>query len=78
MVEYKIEKSVPVTPRKLPRNKCKYPFPLMEPGDSFFVAMDSGVNLNSMRSSAHQYGHKHGWGIQTRVVEGGVRIWRVS
>lgn len=68
--------SVARAPRRL-----KYPFGDMHPGDSFFVACEPETSAKlrqsiyvSSRTAASRYGAKY----TTRVVEGGVRCWRVD
>lgn len=83
---YLIDKGVPIPRIKGPRGGSKYPFATMEIGDSFMVRFTDeevkGSSTHSIRArliaaawriSVHQkLGHK----FVTRVVEGGVRVWR--
>ena len=68
-----IDKDVP-----LPRHKTVYPFPEMEPGDSFFTKKDR----NTMAGIAHYWSRKMGAMFSTKeVVENGVegtRVWRTK
>lgn len=53
----------------------KYPFHLMEVGDSFFVP-----ELNSYQFSGRIANgqHRTGFKFTVRTVEGGIRIWRTK
>lgn len=69
----KVDKGIPAPERENGR-PCKYPWRLMNVGDSFFVP----GNASGLHSTA-----KHcGIGIVTRVEtvngEKGVRVWRIA
>ncbi len=58
-----------------------YPWRKMRPGDSFFVPADrSWVNRIQSRLSTlgRHRGDVIGASFTTRIVEGGVRVWRVD
>jgi len=71
---YKIEKNIK------PPVKKKYPFEKMEVDDSFFVPTEKDdkprVATNVCSSSRTQKGK--GKIFTTRIVEGGVRCWRIK
>lgn len=77
--EYKIEKGVSMASG---RRSPKYPWPDMEPGDSIVVPLD-GRPPHSRRATVHRSAitwaalNEPGAKYATRVVEGGIRIWRV-
>ncbi len=68
MNEYKIEKGIPMPP--IPK---KYPFNLMEIGDSFFVPKPP----NKVSAVAGLYGKRHGKKFRCITVDGGTRVFRV-
>ena len=73
---YKIEKTVAVPAMAQMGPPRKYPFPEMEVGDSIYVV---GQTLTGGSGySARLYGKKSGRAFTVRVVEGGVRIWRIE
>lgn len=76
-----IEKDVPI-PADDSRRVSKYPFRDMEVGDSFFVACENGNPAKAaiaVRSSAIIWGKRKGHRkFTTRIVEGGVRVWRIQ
>lgn len=53
----------------------KYPWTELEVGQSFFVP--NGV-FRSMQAGASLAGRRLGKTFRARVVEGGVRIWRLA
>jgi len=70
---FEIEKFVPIPAGYV--KKKKYPFAEMEIGDSIFFAEPA---VKKARSYAHAFGASHGMKFTTRLVDGGVRIWRIS
>lgn len=77
---YKIEKgiTIPAGSRGNGGGLVKYPFLLMEIGDSFLVPVSGTSNVKVMRSlntRGTQFKPKK---FQTRVVKGGIRVWRVE
>ena len=83
----KVEKGVPIPPRRWrgggPRGgDPKYPWPLMEVGDSFFIpthSRDEAILMNlKIGSSATTYMRKHGVKFTARSLDDGVRYWRVK
>lgn len=54
----------------------KYPFPVMQIGDSFLLPdVESAKNA---RSAAWMYSKRHGTKFSCRRVEDGWRVWRVA
>lgn len=63
----------------------KYPFPDMQVGDSFFIPAKTADRIrtrNRVRVAARRHALRRdtpkGWRFATRVVEGGIRCWRIS
>lgn len=71
---YTIESDIPV-PTRTNTNASKYPWGLMDVGDSFMV---SNGNVKSLRTVAYGASKRTGMKFKARVVEGGVRVWRVE
>ncbi len=83
---FKIEKGIEIPPRTpySGANHCntaKYPWKELEIGDSFFVPQSDEVSryalYNRLRSSACQAAKRLGTHHTVRLVDGGVRVWRV-
>jgi hypothetical protein len=81
---YEIEKGValPPVPQSFTR---KYPFPDMEPGDSFLIPAKNGERQRlrqRIRCAARRFAARRtmpdGVRFTTRAVEGGVRCWRIA
>lgn len=70
-----IEKGVPVPTEEGKRAKrSKYPFAMMEVGDSFEV-----VNApKSFLVTVHVNGKRLGYKFTTRKTENGRRVWRIA
>ena len=72
---FTIEKGIPVPPTaRGARNK--YPLELLQPGESFFVRLDSVKKSKNLRSSMVVRAKKLGISIATLADETGVRVWR--
>jgi hypothetical protein len=73
-----IEKGVPF-PNRAPR-VSKYRFPLgeMDVGDSFFVSVKDDSFLNSARSLISKYGRVFKRKFATRMMDDGLRVWRIE
>lgn len=71
---FQIEKNIPV-PVNCRGRKSLYPFPLMEPGDSFFV---SGGKKSSVARCAYSWAARNGGKFSTSMMDGGVRVWRLA
>jgi len=74
-VTIKIDKDVPVPAANA--HASKYPFHLMEIGDSFFVS-DEDRNPDHMRSTAAIHGKRNQTRYRVRKVENGARVWRIE
>jgi hypothetical protein len=72
MVE--IEKDVPM-PMNGKGTHGKYPWKLMEVGNSFLAA---NVSINNIGSSRINAQNQTGFKFICRTVEGGVRVWRTA
>lgn len=62
----------------MPRDRAKYPFRDMQPGDSIlFTDQKQG---NSARVAAIRFVrvHQPRWRFQLRRVDGGWRLWRIE
>lgn len=75
-MSYVIEKGVALPKGKRAEKSTKYPFKSMEVGDSFLVP--DGTNVVSLRAHASASGRALGRRFSVRLVEQGVRIWRVE
>lgn len=72
-----IEKNIEAPTPKGGRNPV-YPFREMEVGDSVFLEGQDMNKENKGYMSAWAYGRRSGKKFTGRVVEGGLRIWRVE
>jgi hypothetical protein len=75
---FALEQGVPIPEAcRRTRNRCLFPFAKMEVGQSFFVPLEQAWTLST---SASQFQRKHPGHrrFTTRMVEGGVRCWRVE
>jgi len=61
-------------------DRYKYPWRIMEVGDSFFVpgAPDLNLKLHRVRALISYQHSKHPEIFEVRVVDGGVRVWRTE
>lgn len=75
MTEFKIEKGVPLPPKKSGGRGRKHPFYEMEVGDSVLVV---GKERNIVSGLVGNPSRKYGFKFATRAVEGGVRVWRIA
>ena len=65
-----VEKGLDV-PKSVIRHK--YPYKIMEVGDSFFVP---DGKLNQICNGNYRVGKQLGWKFVARTENGGVRVWR--
>jgi len=77
-MKYKVEKNIEYP---TPVMRRKYPFPEMEPGDSFLL--DEGIThsqINIVRAVAKKWGKRHdGENFSVRKAGGGrYRCWRLE
>jgi len=58
------------------RMSHRFRFNHMKVGDSVFFEgqNSSGKSVTALRN----FGHREGWKVSARTVEGGVRVWRVK
>ena len=70
MISMEVSKDVPVPP-----DKRRYPYKVMEVGDSFFV---DGGKLQVVCNNNYRTGKKLERKFIARCEERGVRVWRVS
>ena len=72
-----IESGLPVPEKKKPRGRPrKYPFPQMKVGDSIYL--EGAVRRGTEHRAAKKYAQDNDIVIATRVVPGGIRIWRIT
>lgn len=70
-----IEKGIPIPPRPSGEANAKYPWRIMEIGDSFFIAT---TTPNQFYARASEKGRRYSRCFTCRKVDGGVRIWRTA
>lgn len=71
MSDFKIDRDI-----SLPNSRAKYSFEKMDVGDSvFFEGQNSGGNGPV---AARMFGSKAGRKFASRMVDGGVRVWRIG
>ncbi len=76
-MSYQIEDGVPVPKRTAGRKGSKYPFAVMQPGQSFFA---DDVKVATVRSAVGAFTKRHadeGFKFSVRAEGDGVRVWRV-
>lgn len=79
MTPYAIEHGVPVPPPLRGKGRGhgnQFPFAEMAVGDSFFIARTADYQI--ARCAADGYGKRHGVKFVSRLMAGGLRIWRVA
>lgn len=73
---FKIEDGIPIPQRGFTK---VYPFGDLAVGQSFLVPTDEASKKRArVSSAANMHGKKHNSRFATRIVEGGVRVWRVK
>ena len=76
MEEFKIEKNIPIPQRRV------YPFKKMEIGDSFFIPLPEGRNVQYLQSNLTWSARMKRIRVTTRRTEEngvfGVRVWRIE
>ena len=72
-MDYKIEDGVPIP--ALRTAQAKYPWRLLEVGQSFFVPDKTGRQLSTACVAARK---STGFQFAVRTVDGGCRIWRTK
>lgn len=78
---YRIESAIPIPTRDC---RSKYPLDRLLPGDSFFVPTEPGCTVQRVRTrvavAVNQFkktGGAPGRTFTLRIVDGGVRVWRI-
>ena len=56
----------------------KYPFAIMEVGDSFMIPSLDAKKIRSARTAATLYGRNHKKKFISRKQENGLRVWRIA
>ena len=70
MINIEVSKDVP-----LPEPKRRYPYKVMEVGESFFIPLGK---LQVVCNANYRASKKLGFKFIARCEEGGVRVWRMS
>ena len=74
---FSVDKNVPLIDAK--SGGRKYPFSEMSVGDSFLVSPEeSGIAEMSIRAAARMYGMRNKMKFTCRIVDGGIRVWRIK
>jgi hypothetical protein len=73
---YQIEANIPIPKDLKVIGRNKYPLELLEPGQSFFVPIESPKQAKNLRSSMGVRAKKLGIKIVTMADDTGVRVWR--
>ena len=72
---FKVDKKVPLPAGYNGPNR-RYPFHEMEVGDSFLIP---GARVNhGVRATAYHFGRRHNMKFTCRMVDEGMRVWRVK
>lgn len=75
MSEYKIEKNIPPP---VGRSRAKYPFSEMKIGDSILDRSAQGIAASPVANAARTYSNRSDRKFTARVVDDGVRVWRIE
>lgn len=77
---YKIENNIPVPTKNnsVGRKAPKYPLSRMKVGDSFFSVSDKMIRNRLSAAMASFHKNNPTTRFISRMVEGGVRIWRIK
>jgi hypothetical protein len=78
---YAIERNVPYIDkyaRQWAHGNTKYPFPRMKVGESFFAPVEDTGTIPRIRAAASMYGSNNNMKFRTRIVDGGLRVWRIA
>lgn len=82
-IEYKVDKKEAAPIISKHRDKRRFPFGSMNIGESFFIP-EKEQHPNAARTSlgtairTFNLFNKKSYKITTRVVEGGLRVWRIE
>lgn len=80
-MSYPLELNVPIPPPRMPTKPCAYPFADMVVGASFVIPAKNPEQarkkvINAAKSWRN--GRQADFAIETRIIDGGVRVWRVE
>lgn len=76
---YKVEKGIPYKAKEGKTNgQTKYPFGLLDVGDSFLVRQEEAKKAYSAARAYKSRTAKTGWGFDRQAEGEGVRFFRVS
>ena len=73
---FKIEKNVPIPPRR--GRRSKYPVANLKPGESFLVPNGTFKKAQSVVSTLYAAAKRNGVKVSVRVMDEGVRVWRTK
>lgn len=71
----KIEKGIAIPPKGTTGRPAKYPIEHMDVGDSFFVTGIKSTGASAIMSRARRGNSKK---FCQRLMDGGIRIWRIE
>lgn len=75
-VSYKIEKNVPIPPRR--GRRSKYPVAELKTGESFLVPQGTFKKSQSVVSTLYAAAKRAGVKVSVRIMDDGVRVWRTK
>jgi hypothetical protein len=82
-----IDKGIPIPAWTVPKNgrpsgsRTRRPWSIMEVGDSFFQPCEPDRiyrTQGTLSTTASHTAARLGWRFETRIVDGGVRVWRTK
>jgi hypothetical protein len=73
----KVDKGIPI-PEPAQGQRSRYPWAELKVGDSFFAPKSTTASAASFRSGIAKHAKQRGMKFTARLVEGGVRVWRVA
>jgi hypothetical protein len=76
-----IDKGIPIPRRRYGRRGPRprvYPWAEMEVGDSFLITPGGEGSIASIKSGLGEAGRAYGHIYTSRVIEGGLRVWRIK
>lgn len=74
--EFKIEKNVPIPPRR--GRRSKYPVADLKTGESFLVPNGTFKKTQSVVSTLYAAAKRNDVKVSVRVMPEGVRVWRTA
>ncbi len=78
MVEFKIEKGIPLPTPRNTKGISKFGFHKMEIGDSILIGSKNMESGQKISQAAGFHGRANNKKFVTRKAEGGVRVWRIE